>query len=133
MAITMLIWKWEILSKHFSCSIWGPEARALWTKSSPVLNCLGGRLAEELNPYPWRGRHPLRPTLSSSTLSPPTRGLAEPRKCFPCPTRFESKGGAGSNRKNNSVSQSHQYFSGAQVTARQGAPGLEHRWSLGPH
>lgn len=47
------------------------------------------------------------------------------QKRFPCLAGSESKGGAGSNRKNNSVSQGRQYFSGARVTGRQGAPGLQ--------
>lgn len=45
------------------------------------------------------------------------------RKALSFSARSESKRGAGSNRKNNSVSQGHRYFSGAQIIARQGLQG----------
>lgn len=45
------------------------------------------------------------------------------RKALSFSAGSESKRGAGSNRKNNSVSQGHRYFSGAQIIARQGLQG----------
>lgn len=51
------------------------------------------------------------------------------RKALSFSAGSESKGGAGSNRKNNSVTQGHRYFSGAQIIARQG---LQGRSVVGP-
>lgn len=78
----------------------------------------------------WTGR--VLGRLQAEPCAPLLSRLAEPRKGLLWFAGSESKGGAGSNRKNNSVSQSCQYYSGAQVTARQGASGPERRWSCGP-
>lgn len=53
--------------------------------------------------------------------SPSTEDPRDFRKALSSPPPHagsESKRGAGSNRKNNSVSQGHRYFSGAQIIAR---------------
>lgn len=56
------------------------------------------------------------PATSPSTEDP--RDFRKALSFLPPPAGSESKRGAGSNRKNNSVSQGHRYFSGAQIIAR---------------
>lgn len=156
-AISMLVWKYQILSKHFLFLFWclkhvlcepgsrlvvlSPSGRAPSGGGAALGGAAGRRGCGEswgggtAEGTPGPGPQSL-PRSGRAAPPPPRSGLARPGggfgKRFPCPAGSESKGGAGSNRKNNSVSQGRQYFSGAQITARQGAPGPERRWPLGP-
>lgn len=158
-AISMLVWKYQILSKHFLFLFWCLKHVLGELGSSPGSSRApagaqrrrgrrrgrgragpgarrGGGSGEGAPPRGSQAHDSRRSLPRSRGAAPPPSGFAGPGggfgNAFLAQPDLSQKGGAGSNRKNNSVSQGRQYFSRAQITARQGAPGPEHRGPLGP-